>query len=347
MMMVDISIALLGRINAQLQLLTIAFPVKMVVGLGLLAWLSVLFLCISLLLIVNEFTWSRELWAIVALSALFTLPVPAREQFVLGQMYAFLLLLHVIGWRAYVGRHDAIAGVALGLAMVLKISGWPIGVLFVAQRRWAAVRWTLLTAAASVLITLPLVGIAAWRYLLFVEIPYVMHWPYATLTAYQDTTGFWQHLFRYDPELNPTPIVDAPVLAGLLTLGTTVGACLALIARQRTASVEFAAAVALSELLSPAAEQYHYIVLLLPLAVLWREAWLSRSRAVAGCALVATFLISWPIHYKAPHPVYALLSNYPRLIGGWIVFATLLFAWRARGGARPATGGALLMSNTP
>jgi len=42
MMMVDISIALLGRINAQLHLLTIAFPVKMVVGLGLLAWISVL-----------------------------------------------------------------------------------------------------------------------------------------------------------------------------------------------------------------------------------------------------------------------------------------------------------------
>jgi flagellar biosynthesis protein FliR len=42
MMMVDISIALLGRINSQLHLLTIAFPVKMVVGLGLLAWISVL-----------------------------------------------------------------------------------------------------------------------------------------------------------------------------------------------------------------------------------------------------------------------------------------------------------------
>jgi flagellar biosynthetic protein FliR len=42
MMMVDISLALLGRINAQLHLITIAFPVKMVVGLGILAWISVL-----------------------------------------------------------------------------------------------------------------------------------------------------------------------------------------------------------------------------------------------------------------------------------------------------------------
>ncbi len=42
MVMVDISLALLGRVNAQLHLLTIAFPVKMVVGLGLLGWIAVL-----------------------------------------------------------------------------------------------------------------------------------------------------------------------------------------------------------------------------------------------------------------------------------------------------------------
>jgi flagellar biosynthetic protein FliR len=42
MIMVDISLALLGRINAQLHLLSIAFPVKMFIGLGLLGWISVL-----------------------------------------------------------------------------------------------------------------------------------------------------------------------------------------------------------------------------------------------------------------------------------------------------------------
>ena len=36
LMMVDISLALIGRVNAQLQLMTIAFPVKMMVGLSML-----------------------------------------------------------------------------------------------------------------------------------------------------------------------------------------------------------------------------------------------------------------------------------------------------------------------
>ena len=42
MLMVEISLALLGRVNAQLHLMTIAFPIKMILGLSMLAWLSVL-----------------------------------------------------------------------------------------------------------------------------------------------------------------------------------------------------------------------------------------------------------------------------------------------------------------
>lgn len=40
MVMVDISLALLGRVNAQLHLLTVAFPVKMLVALSILSWLA-------------------------------------------------------------------------------------------------------------------------------------------------------------------------------------------------------------------------------------------------------------------------------------------------------------------
>jgi flagellar biosynthetic protein FliR len=42
LIMVDISLALLGRVNSQLQLLSIAFPVKMMIGLAMLGWLALL-----------------------------------------------------------------------------------------------------------------------------------------------------------------------------------------------------------------------------------------------------------------------------------------------------------------
>jgi len=43
LVMVDISLALLGRVNSQLQLLIIAFPIKMMIGLAMLSWLALLF----------------------------------------------------------------------------------------------------------------------------------------------------------------------------------------------------------------------------------------------------------------------------------------------------------------
>jgi flagellar biosynthesis protein FliR len=43
LVMVDVAFALLGRVNAQLQLLSLAFPAKMLLGLLVLSWTAFLF----------------------------------------------------------------------------------------------------------------------------------------------------------------------------------------------------------------------------------------------------------------------------------------------------------------
>jgi flagellar biosynthetic protein FliR len=43
LVMVDVALALLGRLNAQLQLLSLAFPAKMLTALAVLSWMAVLF----------------------------------------------------------------------------------------------------------------------------------------------------------------------------------------------------------------------------------------------------------------------------------------------------------------
>lgn len=43
LVLVDVALALLGRLNAQLQLLTLAFPVKMLAALLVLSWIAVVF----------------------------------------------------------------------------------------------------------------------------------------------------------------------------------------------------------------------------------------------------------------------------------------------------------------
>ena len=43
LILVDVSLALLGKLNSQLQLLTLAFPAKMLVALLVLSWIGSLF----------------------------------------------------------------------------------------------------------------------------------------------------------------------------------------------------------------------------------------------------------------------------------------------------------------
>ena len=43
LVMVDVALALLGRLNQQLQLLSLAFPAKMLTALVVLSWVAVLY----------------------------------------------------------------------------------------------------------------------------------------------------------------------------------------------------------------------------------------------------------------------------------------------------------------
>jgi|ERR1022692_3036849 flagellar biosynthetic protein FliR len=63
LVMLDISLALLGRVNTQLQLLHISFPVKMVVALGLLGSLALVFPALFRLSAAGTFAAARGLLA--------------------------------------------------------------------------------------------------------------------------------------------------------------------------------------------------------------------------------------------------------------------------------------------
>lgn len=291
-------------------------------------WLNAIFLVLALWLIVRTLGIAPLSIETAALAALFTLSMPTRDQFRLGQMYAFLLLLHAVGWRAFVARSDRLAGASLGLALALKVSGWPIAFVMLISKRWQALRWAFLTALVVVASSLPFVGVDAWREYLFVSVPAVISQPQAAVPAYQTTTGFWQHLFRYDPVVNPNPIADLPALAASLTMFTIVMALWIMARRKPAAGALFAAGVVLTELLSPAAEQYHYVLVLLPLSVL-AAAVVGRGQPDWRLALgwlVAAVLLAFPWPYQSERLASGWWSvlAYPRLGGGWIVWALLL-----------------------
>jgi flagellar biosynthetic protein FliR len=61
LLMVDVSLALLGRLNAQLQLLSLAFPLKMLIALAVLSWVAALFPRILLEAAGHGFNAARQL----------------------------------------------------------------------------------------------------------------------------------------------------------------------------------------------------------------------------------------------------------------------------------------------
>jgi hypothetical protein len=100
-------------------------------------------------------------------------------------------------------------------------------------------------------------------------------------------------------------------------------------ARSAQLGLAFAAAVTLGVVLLPFAEEYHYVLLLLPLAValdhLARGA-VPRPRWAVGVLAVIMALLAVPWPYKDPwlNEGWHALLGYPRLHGGWLLWGWLM-----------------------
>lgn len=266
--------------------------------------------------------------------ALITLAQPAREEVRLGQAYALLLLgLAAFLW-AYLAGNDRAVGIIFGLLLIAKTAGLLLPLLLLGQRRWRALGWTLLTMVAVALLTLPRFGLDSWR-TYTIALRKVGTQPWIAVTAYQDVPGLLAHLLRLDPQWNPQPLWEVPwIVTPLLTL-----VALVLIAatgwatwRAGTASAPaFAAWLCLTLILSPVSEEYHFVLLLLPLAVLLLD-WMTNRPGWprAALLLVALVLLTAPLPYKQPELAVGARAflAYPRLYGAFALWTAAVLAMR-------------------
>jgi hypothetical protein len=266
-------------------------------------------------------------WAL-AFAALALLFEPVITNMRQGQAYVFLLSLTAITWHGYRTRRDGMAGIALGLMLVFKTAGILLPLLFLWRRRWRALAATCVTILVVVLASLLTMGQAAWRTYLDV-LPKERNEPDFMVTAYQTQYSLLHHLFVFDARWNPNPLFRQPALGGWLSLLATI-VVLAIIAyvlqRSRSGDLSFGAFVIASIVISPFSLDYHYTLLLLPIALLVSR--LSRSGArwswlVLGAGL---FLIAAPLPYLSERfsvGAWALLA-YPRLYGALLLLALTL-----------------------
>lgn len=297
-----------------------------------LAWtaLNLLFLLAGLAILSKSWTARSDLvtFALIFASALFFQPVIANFRF--GQAYILMFFLLAIAAVGFEKHKEGLAGTPLALALVLKLSGWPLLFFLAWRRRWRTLLWAAGVAAAVVLLTLPLLPLQMWwRFLQL--LPEVTGSPLICVTAYQTTRSFLCHLFA--PAVN---WFEAPALA-LPWQATFVFVLLALIAlaaslrlAKKDPMAAFGATIVWSILFAPLGEQHHHVVVLIPLTWLiarWRNKRLDGTVARAALFLaLLCYLLPFPYLDPPLQRGWWALLAYPRLYGAWFTLLALVAA---------------------
>jgi hypothetical protein len=234
-------------------------------------------------------------WGIFPIVALCMVCNPFRQQVIQGQLNAVLLLLITGAWAADRSGRPTLAGSLLGVATAIKLFPGLLIVHFALRRQWRAVAAGIATFVGLTALTVAILGVDAYRGYVRDALPTVGQfrswWPNNSLV------GFWTKAFDTGADYflrHIDPVVHSPAIkwAGMLL---SVGAVLLLWAREawraRTESEsDFAFAIAVTTMLlvSPITWDHYFLLLALPLALVWvhlPETWPARG-ALLGIAFL-------------------------------------------------------------
>lgn len=254
----------------------------------------------------------RRGWYLLA--AAFALP-PVVGEIVLGNVHIVLLGLLAVAWlgvRREDGVGDAVAGVAVGVAALIKIFPGLIVVWFLLVGRPRAAIAAVIAAGALALATLPVTGIGPW-----LDYPIVL----ANLGPATDTTD----------TLAPTVWLGefvgftlARVVVTALGLGVLVWS-----ARSQSAALSFGVAVMVSVLVAPAV--YHHYLALMVLPFL-----LALAHGVARPWLLAAYFGLFGGAQPGLGAAAWIVNRLLPTLGALALVAAILFARRSPG--EPGSG---------
>lgn len=257
---------------------------------------------------------------------------PLHENLKHAQSYLVLFALLVVVWQR--ARCAAASGAALAALLLFRLAAPFVWLALLLERRWHALAWGVATAMVVVLATLPWIGLDAWTLFPRVSMAAAAG-PGSAITAYQSLPSFARHLFVAGP-FSPQPLYPSPLVAMLVEYG----GALALLAgaarisvRGRDRDLSFAAFVLAGLMLSPFSLDYHYMLALVPIAIVAvRLQRRPRARLLLILA-VAYALIAADLPYRSPalHDGAWAIFAYPKLYGAALLWA--LAMWEASRGA--------------
>ena len=232
---------------------------------------------------------TRVIWLVILLLGYF--PTWATVQ--LGQVSLFLFLLLVIAWAAARQGKNMTAGVAVGVAMLLKIFVLVLIPFFLVQRRWRLAGWSLGVFGAGILVSLALFGVDAHR--AYVAVLGDITWYAANWNA--SLLGFFTRILGGSEN---TPAIDAPWMARGLAYGLALALLVVLLwlawrtradRTPRSFDLGFGACLALMLLATPLGWMYYFPMLFVAYFVAWpiaRETSIRRRTALLAAYLLST-----------------------------------------------------------
>lgn len=247
------------------------------------------------------------------------------DNFLLGQAYVFLLFLFSLVLLGLSYKKDWLAGIALGLALILKSSGGPIWLFLLIKGRWRALAWGGATLLFLFLLSLPKLGWEIWQ-IYPRETWELLHHPNVASSHYQTIYSFFSRLFVYNAEQNPQPLAQLPRLPQILNLLVTILLLAVTFYKGHGAqlSTVFSVVIVLTVITSPVAENHHYAILIIS-AGLVLNSLLSTSASFLNLdwllLAIACLLLVAPLPYKNHlSPGWLAFLVYPRLFGGLLLW---------------------------
>jgi hypothetical protein len=239
--------------------------------------LSLVALGVSLWLVARGLSLRLTWWAIFPAVTLSLLSGPFRQQVIQGQLNLVLLLLIIGGWLAERAGRPRLAGGLLGAATAIKLFPGFLLLHFALRRRWRVVVAGAWSFALLSTVTAAVLGPGTYKIYALVVIPqtakFRRSWANASLVGFWDKvigSGTW-HYSRH-----VLPLAKMPSVALSLTL-LSCGIVLTLWARAvsqvRTREIgDLAFGLSLSTMLlvSPVTWDHYFLLLVLPLAQVWR-----------------------------------------------------------------------------
>ncbi len=258
---------------------------------------------LSVWLILRELKVPLAIWSIFPAVTLLLLCRPITIHLAQGQLNFPILFLLTLAWVADRRGKPGWAGVAAGIATGLKLYPGFIFVYFLFGRRWQALFTGVLAFAAVNGIALAVLGAGEFRTYMREVVPSLQN--YRSSWRNVSLSGFCLRIFNPQDHEKIVPLVLNPVVGKWLALASQVIVTLviavtaALSRTMESRDRAFAAALVGMVLVSPIAWTHYFVLLVLPVALVWARL----PEGIERVLIWPVILVLW-----APENFFALLA---------------------------------------